>query len=74
MLFFPLVDDQQYMWGPNESQRLETEQNQLAIRAFLLLATAFSAASSSLSASLMAFLMSSITRKVAVSSKPVLNC
>ena len=25
--FALLVDDQQYMWGPNESQRLATEQN-----------------------------------------------
>ena len=25
--FAPLVDDQQYMWGPNERQRLATEQN-----------------------------------------------
>ena len=44
------------------------EQTGLAISALLLLATAFSAASSSLSASLMACLMSSITRM------PAANC
>ena len=67
--FASSLTNAQYMWGPNESQRLEMEKKtKLAISALLLLATAFSAASSSLSAWLMACLMSSISRV------PVGNC
>ena len=54
--------------GPKRKPKVRNGTTGLAISALLLLATAFSAASSSLSASLMACLMSSITRM------PAANC